>query len=352
MNLKFGRLTTETMVCQLPTHVCHGVVALRAQGLKQVDIAAFYGITQGEVSKILKRNAETGRPTSRPRLGRPRKTTIRQDRLLIRLSTAGRTKPASTLRTEWQNDINVPVSVSLVKKRLVSAGYHSRRPLWKPKITIGHRHRRLEWARTHQRWTPAHWRHVVFSDEARFEVYRKDGRIRVRRRVEELYHECCIRLKVQAGGGGFTVWGAFHAGGKSELVVLDGYLNHRGYLQILREKMLPFARGHFAQNFVYQDDNAPAHRARAVATFFEEEEVEHLPWPACSPDMNPIENLWAEVTRRINKLDHQPSNVAEYRQAVMDAWAGIPVRTLESLVDSMPRRVRALRDARGGHTRY
>ena len=144
MNLKFGRLTTETMVCQLPTRVCHGVVALRAQGLKQVDIAAFYGITQREVKKIPKRNAETGRPTSRPRLGCHRKTTIRQDRVLIRLSTAGRTKPASSLRTEWQNDINVPVSVPLVKKRLVSAGYHSRRPLWKPIITIGHRHRCLE----------------------------------------------------------------------------------------------------------------------------------------------------------------------------------------------------------------
>lgn len=352
MNLIFGRLTPETMVFQLPPHVCHGVVALRAQGLLQVDIAAHYGITQGEVSKILKRNAETGTPTPRPRPGRPRKTTIRDDRRLIRMSNAGRSKSASTLRTEWQNHINVPISVSLVKKRLVGAGYYARRPLWKPLITMGHRHRRMEWARTHQRWTPAHWRHVVFSDEARFEVFRKDGRIRVRRRVEELYHESCIMPRVQAGGGGFTVWGAFHAGGKSELVVLDGYLNHRGYLQILRETMLPFARGHFAQNFVYQDDNAPAHRARAVADFFEEEEVEHLPWPACSPDMNPIENLWAEVTRRMNKLDHQPTNVAQCRQAVMDAWAAIPVGTLESLADSMPRRVTALANARGGHTRY
>ena len=89
-----------------------------------------------------------------------------------------------------------------------------------------------------------------------------------------------------------------------------------------------------------------------MATFFEEVKVEHLPWPACSPDMNPIENLWAEVTRRINNLEHQPTNVAQCRQAVMGAWAAIPVGTLESLANSMPRRVRALLDARGGHTRY
>ena len=129
MNLIFGRLAPETMVFQLPPHVCHGVVALRAQGLLQVDIAAHYGITQGEVSKILKRNAETGTPTPRPRPGRPQKITICDDCRLIRMSNAGRSKSASTLRTEWQNHINVPVSVSLVKKRLDGAGYYAQRPL-------------------------------------------------------------------------------------------------------------------------------------------------------------------------------------------------------------------------------
>ncbi len=183
MSVKFGRLTAETMVHQLPTHVRHWLVVLRAHGLKQLDIAPFYGIIQGEISKIPKMN--TWRWTPRPRPGYPRKTTIQQDRLPLCLNTAGHTTPASTLRSEWQNDISILMSVSLVKKRLVGADYYARRPLWKPLRTIGHRHRRLEWARTHQRWTPAHWRHAVFSDEARFEVYRKDGRIRVHRLVEE-----------------------------------------------------------------------------------------------------------------------------------------------------------------------
>lgn len=68
--------------------------------------------------------------------------------------------------------------------------------------------------------------------------------------------------------------------------------------------------------------------------------------------MNPIENLWAEVTRGINNMIPQPTNLQELRQAVLDAWAAIPVETLQSLAESMPRRVKALCNARGGHTKY
>ena len=340
------------MVRQLTAAVCYGVLALRQSGFKQRRIARQYSITQGAVSKILKRHAITGVPTPRPRPGRPLKTTRRQDRYLIRMCAAGRTKTTNTLRAEWQNATNVPVSRTLVNGRLLRAGYHARRPLRKPRLSRRHRERRLQWARNHLNLQREHWNHVIFSDEARFEVYRHDGRIRVRRRVEELYHEQCILPRVQAGGGGITVWGAFHAGGKSDLIVLDGNLDQQQFIRILENTMLPFATAAFGANFVYLDDNDPAHRARTVTAFLQDQDVEHLPWPACSPDMNPIENLWSEVTRRSNQLAHQPTNVNELRQAVMDAWADIPLNLLRTLSESMPRRVAALRAAAGGHTRF
>ena len=85
------------MVRQLSDAICHGVVALRQAGWKQRVIAGQYGITQGEVSKILKRNAQKGVPTPVPRLGRPRCTTRRDDRQLRRLVLNGRTKSANVL---------------------------------------------------------------------------------------------------------------------------------------------------------------------------------------------------------------------------------------------------------------
>ena len=108
--------------------LCHGVVTLRQTGQKQRSIARFYHISQGTVSKILKRNDMTGVPTHMPRPGRPIKTTRRQDHLLARFCTDGRAQPTSSLRKQWQND-GVRVSRTLVNGRLIRAGYRARRPL-------------------------------------------------------------------------------------------------------------------------------------------------------------------------------------------------------------------------------
>ena len=105
--------------------------------------------------------------------------------------------------------------------------------------------------------------------------------------------------------------------------------------------LLPFARLTFGHNFVYQYYN-----------FMETEGIEHMEWPAVSPDINPIENLGSEVTRTMDASANQPTNLAELRQAVIDAWQALPLQTLANLIDSMHPRVQALCDASGGNTKY
>ena len=97
---------------------------------------------------------------------------------------------------------------------------------------------------------------------------------------------------------------------------------------------------------------APVHRAASVINYLQQWGVGHLAWPALSPDMNLIETLWADVTCGLNNRDIPPINLQQLRQAILDVWRAIPIERLSALVASMPRRLEALRQARGGHTKY
>ena len=131
-----------------------------------------------------------------------------------------------------------------------------------------------------------------------------------------------------------------------------GNFNTVVYRNILERHCLPYARRVYGNNFQLQDDNARPHRARLVREFLDAEDVQQMPWPACSPDMNPIEHAWDALGRAINERNNHPQNVQELAQALTEEWDALPLNTINNLVDSMPRRVEALVRARGGHTRY
>ena len=200
--------------------------------------------------------------------------------------------------------------------------------------------------------TVAHWQHVIFGDESRFQLYPVDGRLKVRRLPGERFRPGCQAHRVQAGGGSLHVWGPFHNSAKSPLVLPDGYLTGALYRGILQNTLVPFARHYFRDNYHYQDDNATPHRARVVLDFLQQGNVTKMEQPPRSPDCNPIEHLWDELGRAISSMGNPPQNLDVLRQALLDKWAEIPVQRLQRLVASMPRRLAAIIAARGGNTRY
>ena len=174
----------------------------------------------------------------------------------------------------------------------------------------------------------------------------------MRRRQGEDMLEQCVDENHGRRVPSIMVWGAMHHGGKSDIVVVEGTLAQMQYIDILRNTCLPFARATFRENFVLVQDNAPAHSGRRTRDFLAQEQVEVMDWPPRSPDMNPIEHLWNQMGNKVRQLESPPHNLVELRAAVLQAWHQLDDERVARLVDSMPRRVRALRNARGGNTRY
>ncbi|CAI9563910.1 unnamed protein product, partial [Staurois parvus] len=68
-----------------------------------------------------------------------------------------------------------------------------------------------------------------------------------------------------------------------------------------------------------------------------------------SPDLNPIEHLWGILKRKVE--ERKVSNIHQPRDDVMEEWKRTPVATCEALVTSMPKRVKAVLENNGGHTK-
>ena len=318
----------------------HEVFALAREGIKQGAIAARVGcIVLPSTASLVPGKSS----------GAPRKTTPRQNRALLRMVRQDRFLSARALTARMRNLYGIRAGPTTVNNRLLSRGYRAYRPTTKPLLTANHRRLCLEWAQRWRNLTVAHWQHVIFSDESRFQLYPVDGRLRVRRLPGERFRQGRQAHRVQAGGGSVHVWGAFHNSAKSPLVLPDGYLTGVLYMSILQNTLVPFARHYFGDNYHYQDDNATPHRARVVLAFQQQGNVTKMEQPPRSPDCNPIEHLWDELCRAISSMDNPPQNLDELCQALLDKWVQIPV---QRLVASMPRRLAAIIASRGGNTRY
>ena len=94
------------------------------------------------------------------------------------------------------------------------------------------------------------------------------------------------------------------------------------------------------------------HTARVAHSFLTSSNVEVLSWPAQSPDINPIENIWSYIKVKIRQRDSQPSSVKQLKQWVKEEWDAIPVEYYRNLIKSMLRQVQAVLATNGGPTKY
>ncbi|GFY04425.1 transposable element Tcb2 transposase [Trichonephila clavipes] len=109
-----------------------------------------------------------------------------------------------------------------------------------------------------------------------------------------------VHESVRFGGGGVLVYGGISIDGRTDLYIIrDGPLTARRYRdEILRPVVVPYAAA-IGDDFILMDENCRPHRANLVEDFLFEEGIVRMEWPACFPDMDPIEHVWDAPGRRV-----------------------------------------------------
>ena len=103
---------------------------------------------------------------------------------------------------------------------------------------------------------------------------------------------------------------------------------------------------------IFQQDNAPIHTTKMLMEWFSQQHFTLLPWPSQSPDLNPIEHLWAILKQALNRYDCLPSGMVELWDRVVEIFYFITSDDCRRLVESMPRQIAFVVKAKGKWTKY
>ena len=132
--------------------------------------------------------------------------------------------------------------------------------------------------------------------------------------------------------------------------IVNGSVTGAMYRRILQKHFLPLVaeRQRRAKATILQYDNAPVHRASVVNNRC----LESLEWPVQSPDLNPIKNFWMVLKKAIRKRCPPPKTLSDLPAVISEEWGEIPIEIVQTLIESMPRRVKQVIKAQRFSTKY
>jgi transposase len=324
-------------------------VTLTRIGETQQEAAEELGCTRQTVAHWQHTFEETSEVKDAHRSGRPRNTTDEEDVALVVASVAEPFTPPRQLKRKLEMDL----SARTLDRRLIKAGLPGRVAVHAYEFTEEHIRKRLSFAEGYKNWTEQQWESVLFADETSFKGAGFSGQVWVRRPVGEALNPL-YTIDKKSHTVKVHLWGCFSASGLGYSYIFNENLDAKLLKSILNNHLLPSAQLLFPQEppqqWWFLQDNDPKHSSREIHTWLHNNGISCLDFPPYSPDLNPIENLWNDMARRLDKK--QADNLEQLQDAAAEEWAATSPELLKKLAHSMPKRREAVIKAKGYHTRF
>lgn len=287
----------------------------------------------------LKRYEETGDVEEFKSSGKPRATTVKEDKVILSLHEAHPQHSSFTLHKVLKKK-NIQVSSRTITRRLHEVGKKFLPPISKPLLSKKHRKKRLTWAKENQ---DRDWNSVIFTDKTTFQLFYHKRRYwqypGQRLVVETVKHP----VKVH-------VWGCLSSKGFGRLYIFQKNLDANLLCKIYQKALLSSIETLVEGEWVLQEDNDPKHTSKKAQQWKEEHDIKRMTWPAQSPDQNCIENLWRVMKYKVAASN--PQTVKELVTSIKKVWSNLPLELAQNLVNSMSNRVNAVIEANGDYTLY
>lgn len=314
------------------------------------NVARIFNINKSTVLSVKKKWEEDGSVKRKEGSGRPRISNQQQDEFLLDYL---RENPFKTAKDAVFHT-NFPGSWSTACRRISTSELKNFASAKKQLLSVENKQSRVLFSLNYIHREQNFWESVVFSDEKIFQSSH-DGHVKVYRPRNTRYDERYVAPPNRSGRFSVNVWAWMCAQGAGVAWQIEGRLNSQSYLDILENVMLPSVSQTYPNNtFTFQQDNNPVHTARVITQWITNRNVEILPWPSRSPDLNPIENVWGVMVKRMYERNLRFRNKNELWAAIENAWEELSEDQdiWRNLILSMPTRLAQVLESNGAMIKY